>query len=1106
MNIYSVPEEKIQNEKDNIENNSLTIEYSNYNNFLLDSSKNDKKYLSNNYTIKRKENENNISNEYIIGDYIIKDTIGEGTFGKVKLGEYIPGKEKVAIKILEKEKMTEEIDIIRAKREFEMTSKLNHINVIFISHVFETCLNYYTVMEYCEGGELLKYIIKKKRLSENESSFYFYQIINGIEYIHSLGIVHRDLKPENILLTSDHLVKIIDFGLSNYFNENDNILLTTHCGSPCYASPELISGKNYNGYKIDIWGTGIILFVMLCGYMPFEDENTESLFRKILQCNIEYPDYVSDIAKDLLQKILVPNPEERIDINDIKKHPFYNKGKRIFNEVYFILPNEQNNNSKIDEKIKDLNNKNELKENNTNINLGEEINDKELKGNNSTNLKNNKKIYNDSIDKNDNKNININNELNNDKQEESNLSDKKSYEKKDKENLMKKYMKNLNNKCLQKNKNHNDNLNPNNGKKKYKKNISIKEEIDNDNNYRNDMLSKERFTSKTTRTNESPKVNYNMNDVNQKKNTSNFQQNSLNYKDYTSLKNIKNHNIKTKLKTQEEQFSQNNNQNNTNNNILSTKIKDSVGVNENNINNDIKINKIANIFKFYIQKVQNNKNKNYPKKINNILRNKISKNYVKSIRTEEDDSKIKDFSFFKNLQKNNIINKLKLNITSIDINNINNKIKVLYLPRNTLPHNNSYNKNIKNIKSYCKSANYSKIFIRKNDERKTNNTLYKHKKKLYNKKNITLNIKNISNIKEGFNSNIILRNNRYIYISDKNNSKTKSKFIKTPYRLICKTNICEKRKSKFNNYNDYSYHNSIESNPSFRKISPTAIDFFEKAKSKLSIKPKNTEVTNLFSVNRINDINKKLIIYSFRQPSHYHKMKKKFLSPINLRKIQKKILLKNVKSKCNLQIIKKNQLKKMFNTLKSNLDINKKIKTFTSSISKKTRKIYSHKNKSFLNNNEDLIINNLKRHSKSNEYMNLSFKINKQIIHKIIKNQSIKFLKNLSAINNNNKTINSDETTDRMSKTKYNNYLDKKKLKTDNIIKDLNHLKNKSYSKKEEKQIRNKGIKNHSKNDSKNNTISIRSILLKNKKILTKKCLINNNSLNILYNFNKNKF
>ena len=146
-----------------------------------------------------------------------------------------------------------------------MLAQFNHPNVILVAEIFESPDSFFSVMEYCEGGELFNFIVKYRRLSEDEAAFFYYQLINGLEYIHSLGIVHRDLKPENLLLTKEHILKIIDFGLSNYFKKGQKDLLITPCGSPCYASPEMVAGCKYNGFKIDIWSTGIILYAMLCG-------------------------------------------------------------------------------------------------------------------------------------------------------------------------------------------------------------------------------------------------------------------------------------------------------------------------------------------------------------------------------------------------------------------------------------------------------------------------------------------------------------------------------------------------------------------------------------------------------------------------------------------------------------------------------------------------------------------------------------------------------------------------------------------------------------------------------------------------------------------------
>ena len=319
--------------------------------------------------------------EYTIGNYLIKRTLGQGTFGKVKLGIYLPNKEKVAVKILEKEKIIEKDDEIRVRREFEMLAKFNHPNVILVAEIFESSNSFYSVMEYCEGGELFNYIVKNQRLNEDEAAFFYYQLINGLEYIHSLGIVHRDLKPENLLLTNEHILKIIDFGLSNYFKPDPNQeLLITPCGSPCYASPEMVAGKKYNGFKIDIWATGIILFAMLCGYLPFEDKNNDELFKKILDCKVKYPKYVGEKSKDLIQRILVNDPDKRINISEIKEHPFFLKGKTLFEQEFSLC-----HNSSEDADLK-LSNSNIIKSN-----IEEKIDDKEGKeSKENSNIKNEK--------------------------------------------------------------------------------------------------------------------------------------------------------------------------------------------------------------------------------------------------------------------------------------------------------------------------------------------------------------------------------------------------------------------------------------------------------------------------------------------------------------------------------------------------------------------------------------------------------------------------------------------------------------------------------------------------------------------------------------------
>ena len=286
----------------------------------------------------------NSNKENILHEFSIKETIGKGTFSSVKLGENKKTKEKVAIKIMQKNKIINKEDLMRINREIDILKSLSyHPNVIKIYKILEDSENYYIIMEYCENGELFYRIVEKQQLNEDESAIFYYQLICGVEFIHKNNITHRDLKPENLLLTKDDILKIIDFGLSHYSNN----LMSTPCGSPCYASPEMVSGKKYNGLLIDIWSTGIILFAMICGYLPFEDEDNDILFEKILNCNIEYPDYVGELPLDLMEKILVNDPNKRINLNEIKEHPFFLKGKMLFNQKHPDF-----NNQKVIENIK----------------------------------------------------------------------------------------------------------------------------------------------------------------------------------------------------------------------------------------------------------------------------------------------------------------------------------------------------------------------------------------------------------------------------------------------------------------------------------------------------------------------------------------------------------------------------------------------------------------------------------------------------------------------------------------------------------------------------------------------------------------------------------
>ena len=283
------------------------------------------------------DTQNNPINRKYIGQFILGEQLGQGTFGIVVLGTHQITGEKVAVKILDKEKILQETDKFRLEREIKILKKMRHNNIVHLYDVKETPNSLYIIMEYICGKELFDYIIYNKKLSELEACKFYQQIISGIEYLGKIKVVHRDIKPENLLLDNKNNIKIVDFGLSNIYPKNE--LLTTACGSPCYAAPEMINGEKYYGLKVDIWSSGIVLYAMLCGYLPFEESDNEKLYKKITDGKFKTPNFLSDSAKDILHRILNVDPKSRITIPQMKKHPWFNLINPKFNMTEGLLLN-----------------------------------------------------------------------------------------------------------------------------------------------------------------------------------------------------------------------------------------------------------------------------------------------------------------------------------------------------------------------------------------------------------------------------------------------------------------------------------------------------------------------------------------------------------------------------------------------------------------------------------------------------------------------------------------------------------------------------------------------------------------------------------------------
>ncbi|XP_041041348.1 maternal embryonic leucine zipper kinase isoform X2 [Carcharodon carcharias] len=258
--------------------------------------------------------------EELLKHYELQETIGAGGFAKVKLARHILTKEKVAVKIMDKETLGE--DLPRVQTEIEAMKNLSHQHICRLYHVVETAQKIFIILEYCPGGELFDYIIAKDRLSEEEARIFFRQIVSAVAYVHSQGYAHRDLKPENLLIDEDHNLKLIDFGLCAKPKGGLDYHLKTCCGSPAYAAPELIQGKAYIGSEADIWSMGVLLYALLCGFLPFDDDNVMTLYKKIMRGKYNVPKWLSPTSVLVLNQMLQVDPKKRITVKHLLSHPW----------------------------------------------------------------------------------------------------------------------------------------------------------------------------------------------------------------------------------------------------------------------------------------------------------------------------------------------------------------------------------------------------------------------------------------------------------------------------------------------------------------------------------------------------------------------------------------------------------------------------------------------------------------------------------------------------------------------------------------------------------------------------------------------------------------
>ncbi|XP_060033243.1 serine/threonine-protein kinase BRSK2 isoform X3 [Erinaceus europaeus] len=259
-----------------------------------------------------------------VGPYRLEKTLGKGQTGLVKLGIHCVTCQKVAIKIVNREKLSESV-LMKVEREIAILKLIEHPHVLKLHDVYENKKYLYLVLEHVSGGELFDYLVKKGRLTPKEARKFFRQIISALDFCHSHSICHRDLKPENLLLDEKNNIRVADFGMASL--QVGDSLLETSCGSPHYACPEVIRGEKYDGRKADVWSCGVILFALLVGALPFDDDNLRQLLEKVKRGVFHMPHFIPPDCQSLLRGMIEVDATRRLTLEHIQKHTWYIGGK-----------------------------------------------------------------------------------------------------------------------------------------------------------------------------------------------------------------------------------------------------------------------------------------------------------------------------------------------------------------------------------------------------------------------------------------------------------------------------------------------------------------------------------------------------------------------------------------------------------------------------------------------------------------------------------------------------------------------------------------------------------------------------------------------------------
>uniref|UniRef100_A0A4W5MSL6 Si:ch211-255p10.4 n=1 Tax=Hucho hucho TaxID=62062 RepID=A0A4W5MSL6_9TELE len=259
-----------------------------------------------------------------VGPYRLEKTLGKGQTGLVKLGVHCITGQKVAIKIVNREKLSESV-LMKVEREIAILKLIEHPHVLKLHDIYENNKYLYLVLEHVSGGELFDYLVKKGRLTPKEARKFFRQIISALDFCHSHSICHRDLKPENLLLDEKNNIRIADFGMASL--QVGDSLLETSCGSPHYACPEVIRGEKYDGRRADVWSCGVILFALLVGALPFDHDNLRQLLEKVKSGVFHMPHFIPPDCQALLKGMIEVDPDKRLTLEAVQKHSWYQSGR-----------------------------------------------------------------------------------------------------------------------------------------------------------------------------------------------------------------------------------------------------------------------------------------------------------------------------------------------------------------------------------------------------------------------------------------------------------------------------------------------------------------------------------------------------------------------------------------------------------------------------------------------------------------------------------------------------------------------------------------------------------------------------------------------------------